>query len=133
MSKRFNHVPCASIYYPMSYHLRSLDIILAFNYTKKLKFCKQLKISYQRISLAYLCFGMVLCYFSNSPSSSPVWLWKQSISALSGPVLTVSHTEKSCIASYYRQFSTNINIQILELIPVLLARACSSSVLKKLI
>ena len=36
------------------------------------------------------------------------------------PVLT--HTDKSCIASYYRQFSTNIRIKIIKLIHVLLDR-----------
>ena len=34
------------------------------------------------------------------------------------PVLT--HTDKSCIASYYRQFSTNIRIKIIKLIHALL-------------
>ena len=37
--------------------------------------------------------------------SFPVWLRKRLISAVLEPVL--SHTEKSCITSYYRQFSTN--------------------------
>ena len=32
-----------------------------------------------------------------------------------------NHTEKSCIASYYSHFSTNIKIRIIRLIPVLLA------------
>ena len=42
------------------------------------------------------------------------------ISAGLEPVL--SHTEKSCIASYYRQFFTNIKIKITRLITVLLAQ-----------
>ena len=29
-----------------------------------------------------------------------------------------SHTEKSCIPSYYRQFSMNIKIKVIKLIPV---------------
>ena len=37
------------------------------------------------------------------------------------PVLT--HTDKSCIASYYRQFSTNIRIKIIKLIHNLLDQA----------
>ena len=36
------------------------------------------------------------------------------------PVL--SQTEKLCIASNYRQFSTNIKIKIIRLIPVLLSK-----------
>ena len=40
------------------------------------------------------------------------------------PVL--SQTEKLCIASNYRQFSTNIKIKIIRLIPVLLAQAFGS-------
>ncbi len=36
------------------------------------------------------------------------------------PIL--SHTEKSCITSYYKQFSTNIKIKIIRLIPVLSGR-----------
>ena len=35
----------------------------------------------------------------------------------------LSHTEKSCIASYYRKFFTNIKIKIMKLTPVLLDRA----------
>ena len=42
---------------------------------------------------------------------------KRLISARLEPVL--SYTEKSCIALYYRQFSTNIKVKIIILIPVL--------------
>ena len=45
---------------------------------------------------------------------------KLMLSAGLEPVL--SHTEKLCIASNYGQFSTNIKIKILKLIPVLLVR-----------
>ncbi len=37
-----------------------------------------------------------------------------------GLELVLSQTEKSCIASNYRQFSTNIKIKIIKLIPVLI-------------
>ena len=37
----------------------------------------------------------------------PVWLRKRLISA--GLETVLWHIEKSCIASYYRQFSTNID------------------------
>ena len=43
----------------------------------------------------------------------PVWLQNRLISAGLEPVL--SNTEKSCIASYYRQFFTNIKIKIMKL------------------
>ncbi len=41
----------------------------------------------------------------------PVWLRNRLISTGLEPVL--SHTKKSCIASNYRQFSTNIKIPVL--------------------
>ena len=44
-----------------------------------------------------------------------VWLLNRLISAKLKQVL--SHTEKLCIASYYRQFSMNIKIKILILNP----------------
>ena len=47
----------------------------------------------------------------------PVWLRNRLISTGLEPVL--SHIEKSCIASYYRQFSMNNKIKILKIIPVL--------------
>ena len=47
----------------------------------------------------------------------PVWPRSRLISAGLEPVL--SHTETSCISSYYRQFYTNIRIKILKLKPVL--------------
>ena len=49
----------------------------------------------------------------------PVWLRNRLLSAGLEPVL--SQTEKACIASNYRQFSTNIKINIIKLIPVLSA------------
>ena len=33
------------------------------------------------------------------------------------------YTEKSCIVSYYREFSTNIEIKNIKLMPVLFARS----------
>ena len=51
----------------------------------------------------------------------PERLLNRLISAGLEPVL--SHTEKACIASYYKQFSTNIKIEIIKLKPVLLAWA----------
>ena len=50
----------------------------------------------------------------------PVRLRNRLISTGLEPVL--SHTEKSCIASYYTQFSTNIKIKIIRFKPFLLAR-----------
>ena len=47
----------------------------------------------------------------------PVSLGNRLMSAVLEPVL--SHTEKSCLVSYYRQFSTNIKIIVIKLIPVL--------------
>ena len=41
------------------------------------------------------------------------------------PIL--SHTENSCITSYYRQFSKNTK-KIIQLVPVLLAQAFGSSI-----
>ena len=42
-------------------------------------------------------------------------------------------TEKSCIASNYRQFSTNIKLEIIKLIPFFLARAFGPARLTKLV
>ena len=48
--------------------------------------------------------------------SFPVWLRNRLISA--GLESALSHTEKSCIASYYKQYSTNfIKIKNIRLIP----------------
>ena len=44
----------------------------------------------------------------------PVWLRNRLISAGLEPVL--SHIEKSCIKSFYRQFSTIIKMKIIKLI-----------------
>ncbi len=57
-----------------------------------------------------------------------VWLRNQLQSDGLEPVL--SHKEKSCITSNYRQFSTNIRIR---LIPVLIARAFEPSGLTNLV
>ena len=46
---------------------------------------------------------------------------------IQGLELVLSHTEKLCIGSYYRQFSTNIKIKLIKSIPVLLARAFGPS------
>ena len=51
----------------------------------------------------------------------PVWLQNRLIFAGLEPVL--SHTEKLCIASYYREFSTFIEIILINLKPIFLARA----------
>ena len=48
-----------------------------------------------------------------------VWLRNRLISAGLEPIL--SHTEKACIASYYRLFPTNNEIKIIKLLSVLLA------------
>ena len=45
----------------------------------------------------------------------PVWLRNRLLSAGLEPVLSL--TEKSCVASNYRQFSTNIKIKIIKLKP----------------
>ena len=46
----------------------------------------------------------------------PLGLRNRLISAELKPI--ISHTEKSCIASYYREFSTNIKIKIIKLMLV---------------
>ena len=51
----------------------------------------------------------------------PVWLRIRLLSA--GLETVLSQTEKSCMASNYRQFSTNIKIKIIKLIQILLAWA----------
>ncbi len=51
----------------------------------------------------------------------PVWPSTRLVSAGLEPVL--SHTEKSCIATNYRQFFTNFKMNIMRFKPVLLARA----------
>ena len=58
----------------------------------------------------------------------PVWLRNRLLSA--GLELVLGQIEKSCIVSNYRQFSTNIKIKIIKLIPDFLARVFGSSVLK---
>ena len=57
------------------------------------------------------------------PKINCKWLRNRLTSA--GLETVCSHIEKSCIASHYRQFSTNINIKIIKSIPVWLARAYS--------
>ena len=59
----------------------------------------------------------------------PVWLQNRFKSDGLEPVF--SHTEKSCIASNYRKFFTNIKIKITKLIPVLLVQASKSSGIKE--
>ena len=54
----------------------------------------------------------------------PKWLQNQLISTGIEPVL--SHNEKSCTTSYYKQFYTNIKLKISKSIPVLLAMDFSS-------
>ncbi len=60
----------------------------------------------------------------------PVWLCYRLIST--GLELVLSHTEKSGIASYYRQFSTNMKIKIIKSIPVLLAPFFHVDICRKL-
>ncbi len=64
----------------------------------------------------YRIFGML----THAGIDFPVWLWNRLLPAGLEPVL-ISQTEKSCIASNYRQFSTNIKIKIIKLIPVFLS------------
>ena len=56
---------------------------------------------------------------------NPVWLRNRLISSRLETVL--SHTENSCIVSYYSQFYTNIKLKIVILIPVLLGQAFGPS------
>ena len=72
------------------------------------------------ILVSYNLFGVLFClYYDNLYSRLnidleyffQVWLPNRSISGGLEPVL--SHTEKSCIVSYYRQFSANIKINSL--------------------
>ncbi len=61
----------------------------------------------------------------------PVWLRNRLLSAGLEPVLT--QTEKLCIASDYKQYSTNIKIKIIKLTTVLSAWAFGPAGLTKLI
>ena len=47
----------------------------------------------------------------------PVWLWNRLVYSGLKPV--IRHTEKSCTASYYRQFSSTFKIKIKIWLPVL--------------
>ena len=60
-----------------------------------------------------------IVYFLFKRKTFPVWFRNRLLSAGLEPVL--NQTEKSCIASNYRQFSTNIKIKFIKLIPVLSA------------
>ena len=60
-------------------------------------------------------------FFQSCGQYFPVWLRNRLLSTGLEPVL--SQTEKSFVASNQRQFSTNIKIKIIKLIPVFLARA----------
>ena len=60
----------------------------------------------------------------------PVWHRIRLISVGLEPVLT--HKEKSCSASYYRQFIHEYQNKIIKLIPALLAKAFRPSGLTKL-
>ena len=60
-----------------------------------------------------------------------VWLRKRLISA--GLELVHSYIEKSCIATCYRQFSTNIKTKTIRIKTVLLVRAFGPSKLYKLV
>ena len=57
----------------------------------------------------------MVSYFLKKNNNFPVWLRNRLLSAGLEPVL--SKTEKACIASNYRQFSTNIKIKIIKLKP----------------
>ena len=59
----------------------------------------------------------------------PVWIRNRLVSA--GLELVISFTKKLYIAWYYRQFSTNIQIKIIKLIPVLLAKGQITILLDK--
>ena len=61
-----------------------------------------------------------IVYFLFKRKTFPVWFRNRLLSAGLEPVL--NQTEKSCIASNYRQFSTNIKIKIIKLIPVLILK-----------
>ena len=86
---RSKQTPCK--YSHLIYHIASIkicgsqDFMLSKEKQSFMKFC-------------CLCWN-IIWYF-------PIWLQNRFISVKLEPVL--SHTEKSCIALYYRQFSTNI-------------------------
>ena len=84
------------IHWPMSYPLISLvlDKIFIVSHVH----------TYPSLDILFLQF---MCGNEVSPRIIivPLWLWNRLISRGLEPVL--SHTEKSCIASNYRQFSTN--------------------------
>ena len=64
-------------------------------------------------------------------NSFPVWPRNRLITAGLEPVL--NYTEKLCIASFYRQYSTNIKLKIIKLKPVLIAMAFGHAGLRKLV
>ncbi len=74
---------------------------------KNAKFCKiDIFINYQSDLLSKKKINIIVF---------PVWLRNRLLSAGLAPVL--NQTEKSCIASNYRQFSTNIKRKIIKLKP----------------
>ena len=65
-------------------------------------------------------FSIILILFSLSGLSMlkfPVSLRNRLIST--GLEMVLSHTKKSCMASYYRPFLTNVKIKIIKLLPAL--------------
>ena len=94
---------------------------------------KNISFLYHQIKLKFISFiGLLnfplIRYFKllSSKASKPINIYW--IRTGSDP-----YTENLCKASYYRQFSRNMKIKIIGLIPVLLAQAFSTSGLTKLV
>ena len=96
----------------------------------------------QSVNLAYM-FGFTVSKLDGFPPTRAIFFTflhfiysvgskyiLRLLSAELKPVL--SHSKKLCIGSNYRQFSANIKIKIIKLIPVLLARSFNPSGLTKL-
>ena len=63
----------------------------------------------------------------------PFLVWLRNWIIPAGLDLVLSHAEKSCTATYYRQFFTNIKMKRIKLIPVLLVKALGPSGQTKLV
>ena len=76
-----------------------------------------------------LCYCLLFLVYINKSTTLPLGtktilaVWFRNRLTIAGLEQVLSHTEKSCIATYYKQFSTNLKIKIVKLIPVFLARA----------
>ena len=100
--------------FPHAVSLIKFTVALISHFSLAAKTKNQKKIHYNHETYKTRFFNIIVKNF-------PVWLRSRLLSAGLEPVL--SQTEKSCIASNYRQFSTNIKINIIILIFFILISA----------